>query len=42
MLQKFFFFFTKTFIKNRFHGTIYTFKNCFAIVFSIFSKISDI
>ena len=30
------------FIKNEFHGTIHTFKNYFAIVFSVFSKISFI
>ena len=30
-------FFNKTFIKNGFHGTIYTFKNYFAIMFSIFN-----
>ena len=32
------------FIKNESHGTIYTFKNYFAIVFSVFSfsKISSI
>ena len=30
-------FFNKTFIINGFHGTIHTFKNYFAIVFSIFS-----
>ena len=29
--------FSKTFIKNGFHGTFYTFKNYFAIVFSVFS-----
>ena len=28
--------------KNRSHGTIYTFKNYFVIVFSVFSKISCI
>ena len=31
------FFFNKTFIKNRFYGTIHIFKNYFAIVFSDFS-----
>ena len=36
------FFFNKIFIKNRSHGTIHTFKNYFATVFSIFSKISSI
>ena len=30
-------FLIKTFIKNKSHGTIHTFKNYFAIVFSIFS-----
>ena len=30
------------FIKNGSHGTIHTFKNYFAIVFSIFSKINSI
>ena len=30
-------FFNKTFIKNESYGTIYTFKNYFATVFSIFS-----
>ena len=30
-------FFNKTFIKNRFYGTIHTFKNYFATVFSDFS-----
>ena len=30
--------FSNFFIKNRSHGTIYTFKNYFAIVFSVFSK----
>ena len=29
-------------IKNGSHNTIYTFKNCFATVFSVFSKISCI
>ena len=29
-------FFNKTFIKNGFHGTIHTFKNYFATVFSVF------
>ena len=32
-------FFSKTFIKNRSHGTIHTFKNYFVIVFSIFNGI---
>ena len=36
------FFFTKTLIKNGFHGTIHTFKNYFTTVFSIFNKINDI
>ena len=31
-------FFSKTFIKNGSHGTIQTFKNYFAIVFSIFNN----
>ena len=35
-------FFNKIFIKNRFHCTIYTFKNYFATVFLIFSKINSI
>ena len=35
-------FFNKTFIKNGSHDTIHTFKNYFATVFLIFSKISDI
>ena len=35
-------FFTKTFIKSESHGTIHTFKNYFATVFSIFNKISVI
>ena len=35
-------FFNKNFIKNGSHGTINTFKNYFAIKFSVFSKISDI
>ena len=35
-------FFSYFFIKNRSHGTIYTFKNYFATVFSIFSKINSI
>ena len=35
-------FFCKNFIKNRSHGTIHTFKNYFAIIFSVFNKISDI
>ena len=30
--------FSNFFIKNGSHGTIHTFKNCFAIVFSVFSK----
>ena len=42
-LQTFFlFFFRKFFIKNRSHGTIHTFKNDFATIFSVFSKISGI
>jgi len=32
----------KPFIKNGFHGTIYIFKNYFATLFSVFSKISGI
>ena len=35
-------FFNKIFIKNGSHGTIYTFKNYFVIVFSVFNKISSI
>ena len=35
-------FFNKTFIKNGSHSTIHTFKNYFATVFSVFSKISGI
>jgi len=35
-------FFSKIFIKSESHGTIHTFKNYFTIVFSVFSKISDI
>ena len=35
-------FFNKTFIKNGSHGNIHTFKNYFAIMFSVFSKISGI
>ena len=35
-------FFNKTFIKNGSHNTIHTFKNYFATVFSVFSKISGI
>ena len=35
-------FFQQTFIKNESHDTIYTFKNCSATVFSIFSKITTI
>ena len=35
-------FFNKTFAKNGFHSTIHTFKNYFAIMFLIFSKISSI
>ena len=31
-------FFSKIFIKNESHDTIYTFKNCFATVFSVFSN----
>ena len=34
--------FSKIFITNWFYGTIHTFKNYSAIVFSIFSKISSI
>ena len=34
-------FFNKTFIKNGSHGIIHTFKNYFAIMFSVFNKISD-
>ena len=36
------FIFNKIFIKNESHGTIYTFKNYFVIVFLVFSKISGI
>ena len=32
-------FFNKIFIKNGSHGAIHTFKNYFATVFSVFSKI---
>ena len=32
-----FFFFDKTFIKNRSHDTIYTFKNYFVTIFSVFN-----
>ena len=35
-------FFNKTFIKNGSHGNIHTFKNYFAIIFSVFSKINYI
>ena len=35
-------FFINFFIKNGFHGTIYTFKNYFATVFSVSAKISSI
>ena len=35
-------FFTKIFIKNGSYGTIHIFKNYFATIFLIFSKISDI
>ena len=35
-------FFNKIFIKNGFHDTIHIFKNYFATVFSVFSKISCI
>ena len=35
-------FFNKTFIKNGFHDTIHIFKNYFATIFLIFSKISRI
>ena len=31
-------FFNKTFIKNRFNGTIHTFKNYFAAVFLVFNN----
>ena len=34
--------FNNFFIKNGFHGTIYTFKNYFATVFSVSAKISSI
>ena len=34
--------FRKKNIKNEFHSTIHTFKNYFAIVFSVFNKISCI
>ena len=34
--------FRKKKFKNRSHGTIYTFKNYFVTVFSVFSKISGI
>ena len=34
--------FRKKYIKNESHDTIHTFKNYFAIVFSVFSKISCI
>ena len=33
-------FFNKIFIKNGSHSTIHTFKNYFATIFSVFSKIS--
>ena len=36
------FFFTQTFIKNEFYCTIHIFKNYFAIVLSVFNKISVI
>ena len=36
------FYFTKIFIKNESYGTIHTFKNYFAIVFLVFSKINGI
>ena len=35
------FFFNKTFIKNGSHDTIYTFKNYFATVFSVFSFLKN-
>ena len=35
-------FFNNFFIKNESHGTIHTFKNYFATVFSVFNKISGI
>ena len=35
-------FFNKTFIKNGSHDTIHAFKNYFATIFSVFSKISGI
>ena len=35
-------FFNNLFIKNEFHGTIYTFKNYFTTVFSVSAKISSI
>ena len=35
-------FFNKIFIKNGSHDTIHTFKNYFAIMLSVFSKISSI
>ena len=35
-------FFNKKFIKNGSHGTIYIFKNYFATIFSVFSKINGI
>ena len=41
-LQTSFFLKKKTFIKKEFYDTIHTFKNYFAIVFSIFNKISVI
>ena len=34
--------FNNFFIKNEFYGTIYTFKNYFAIVFSVSTKINSI
>ena len=36
------YFFNKIFIKNGSHNIIYTFKNYFATLFSVFSKISSI
>ena len=35
-------FFNKSFIKNRSHNTIYTFKNYFITILSVFNKISGI
>ena len=36
------FFFNKTFIKNELYSIIYTFKNYFATVFSVFNKMNRI